>query len=460
MNIVVIGLSHHSAPVELRERFAFAEAKIPEALKLLRESGIAGEAVILSTCNRVEIYAATALEPARAFGELKNFLTTFHGFTETGEVQIDIRAPCSSPSLQRGEGRGEEAVFSSSDPRTPALSPLRRGEGVEPGSSPSPQRGEGRGEEAVFSSSDPRTPALSPLGRGEGVEPVGSSRCDDRTAQRAVPTNIGDELYTLAEPQSLHHLFKVACGMDSMVLGETEILGQLKQAYALAHRHGHTGARLNKAFQRAFHVAKHIRTETNIQRGSVSVASVAVELAEKIFNSLNDREVLVIGAGETSEKTARALLSRGARSIIVANRSHDRAVALAKEFGGRAVQFEDWAGEFQKIDIAISSTSAPHHILDRAKLEPLMKARQQRPLLLIDIAVPRDIDPEVNFLENVYLYNIDDLQAIADGYLKQRREEVARCEQIIAEKVKTLLATRSPMSLPFDLPPVPSLNKS
>jgi glutamyl-tRNA reductase len=243
----------------------------------------------------------------------------------------------------------------------------------------------------------------------------------------------------LAEPQSLHHLFKVACGLDSMVLGETEILGQLKQAYTLAHHHGHTGARLNKAFQRAFNVAKHVRTETNIQRGSVSVASVAVELAEKIFSSLNDREVMVIGAGETSEKTARALLSRGARSIIVANRSHDRAVALANELGGRAVQFGDWAAEFEKIDIVISSTAAPHHILDRAKLEPLMKTRRHRPLLLVDIAVPRDVDPAVNFLENVYLYNIDDLQAIANDYLRLRKEEIARCEAIIGEKVKALL---------------------
>jgi glutamyl-tRNA reductase len=353
MNVVVIGLSHHSSPVELRERFAFAEAKTPDALKSLRESGIASEAVILSTCNRVEIYAASALEPARAFAELKNFLARW---SEMAAEQV-----------------------------------------------------------------------------------VGSSRCDDRTAQRAVPAGFCDELYTLAEPQSLHHLFKVACGLDSMVLGETEILGQLKQAYALAHRHGHTGARLNRAFQRAFNIAKHIRTETNIQRGSVSVASVAVELAEKIFSSLNDREVMVIGAGETSEKTARALLSRGARSIIVANRSHDRAVALANELGGHAVQFGDWAAEFQNIDIAISSTSAPHHILDRARLEPLMKLRHHRPLLLIDIAVPRDIDPGVNFLENVYLYNIDDLQAIADDYLKQRRVEVARCEQIIAGKVESLL---------------------
>jgi glutamyl-tRNA reductase len=355
MNVVVIGLSHHSSPVELRERFAFAEAKIPEALKSLRESGIAAEAVILSTCNRVEIYAATVLEPAKAFAELKQFLARW------------------------GETAGEAVVKDNSGSR-------------------------GRSPHQI---------------------------------------EIGDELYTLGEPQSLHHLFKVACGLDSMVLGETEILGQLKKAYDLAFRHRHTGARLNKAFQRAFHVAKHIRTETNIQRGSVSVASVAVELAEKIFSSLNDREVLVIGAGETSEKTARALLSRGARSIIVANRSHDRAVALAGAFGGRAVQFDDWAGEFEKIDIAISSTSAPHHILDCAKLEPLMKLRHQRPLLLIDIAVPRDIDPEVNLLENVYLYNIDDLQAIADGYLKLRQEEIARCEAIIAEKVKPLLEPKT-----------------
>jgi glutamyl-tRNA reductase len=165
-----------------------------------------------------------------------------------------------------------------------------------------------------------------------------------------------------------------------------------------------------------------------------------VELAEKIFNSLADRQVMVIGAGDTSEKTARALLSRGAQSIIVSNRSHDRALALAQDLGGRAVHFEDWAREFDNIDIVISSTAAPHYILDRAKLGPLMKARRNRALLLIDIAVPRDIEPEVNFLENVYLYNIDDLQAIADDYLKQRQEEIARCECIIREKARSLLA--------------------
>jgi glutamyl-tRNA reductase len=337
MNVLVIGLSHHTSPVEMRERFALAEDKIPETLKSLRDSGLAGEAVILSTCNRVEIYAATPLPPAQAFSRLKEFF-------------------------------------------------LRAGGAID----------------------------LSP----------------------------GDGIYTLAEPHSLRHLFKVAGGLDSMVLGETEILGQLKAAYQLAQQHGHTGSRLNRVFQRAFNAAKHIRTETNIQRGSVSVASVAVELAQKIFSSLDEREVLVVGAGETGEKVARALLSRGAKPITVANRSLERAETLAREFNGRAVSFDDWLAEFEKIDILISSTAAPHPILDRPKLEPLMRARRQRPLLLIDIAVPRDIDPAVNFLENIYLYNIDDLQAIADDYLKLRKEEIARCEQIITEKVKPLLETK------------------
>lgn len=334
MSVVVIGLSHRSAPVELRERFAFAGEKVPGALKALRESGLASEATILSTCNRVEIYAATSLAPDVAFAALKQFLIEHHAY--------------------------------------------------------------------------------------DGA--------------------LGDELYSFAEPHSLHHLFKVASGLDSMVVGETEIFGQLKQAYELAFTHKHTGARLNKAFQRAFNVAKHIRTETNIQRGSVSVMSAAVELAEKIFTSLAEHEVLVIGAGETSEKTARALLSRGARGVVVTNRSPERATALAAELSGRTVPFEHWPETFEQIDIAISSTAATRHILDRAKLEPLMRRRQHRPLLLIDIAVPRDIDPSVSELDNVYLYNVDDLQSIANDYLKLRQEEVARCEKIIAEKVAALLA--------------------
>lgn len=336
--IVVLGLSHHTAPVALRERFAFGEARVPTALQTMRETGLAHEAVVLSTCNRVELYAATTQDPRVALAELRQFLVTCHDYH------------------------------------------------------------------------DPLT----------------------------------DELYALTEPQSIEHLFRVACGLDSMVLGETEILGQLKKAYEFALQHGHTGPVLNRAFQRAFNVAKHVRTETNIQRGSISVGSVAVELAEKIFSTLTDRHVMVIGAGETSEKTARALLSRGARSIIVSNRSYERAATLAAELGGSAIHFEEWSKAFADVDIVISSTAAPHYILDREKLEPLMRQRRNRPLLLIDIAVPRDIDPQVNFLDNVYLYNIDDLQAIADDYLKQRKEEIVRCEAIIREKAAQLSTPRPP----------------
>ncbi|HWD18449.1 MAG TPA: glutamyl-tRNA reductase [Verrucomicrobiae bacterium] len=339
MPILVIGLSHRTSPVEVREKFAFADAAIPAALAEIRSRGLAEEAAILSTCNRVEIYAATQTPEREALPALRRFL------------------------LERYTG---------------------------------------------------------------DTEP---------------------ELYGYSDPRSVEHLFAVASGLDSMVLGETEILGQLKKAYEVALQHRQTGPRLNKAFQKAFNVAKQLRTETNIQRGSVSVGSVAVELAQKIFSTLSDHQVMVIGAGETSEKTARALLSRGAHSIIVSNRSHERAVALAQELNGRAIHFDEWAQEFANIDIVISATSAPHYVIDRAKLEPLMKARKNRPLLLIDIAAPRDIDPAVNFLENVYLYNIDDLQALADDYLKQRETEAKRCHEIIREKARTLGLT-TPQAAP------------
>jgi glutamyl-tRNA reductase len=341
MPLIVIGMSHRTSPVELRERFAFAEESIPEVLSTLRTTGLAEEAVILSTCNRVELYAGTVSDDNASCVALRQFLLESRQFAGA----------------------------------------------------------------------------------------------------------VTDEIYVLREPQSLEHLFRVASGLESMALGETEILGQLKKAYDFALRHRHTGGCLNKAFQRAFNVAKHVRTETNIQRGSISIASVAVELAEKIFSSLGDHTVMVLGAGDTSEKTARALLSRGVRKVLVSNRSHDRAVALADVLGGRAVRFDDWAADFAGIDIIISSTSAPHYVIDRAKLQPLAKLRGSKSLLLIDIAVPRDIEPEVNFLENVYLYNIDDLQGIADGYLKQRQDEISRCESIIREKVQGLRSSAVPRPL-------------
>jgi glutamyl-tRNA reductase len=246
-------------------------------------------------------------------------------------------------------------------------------------------------------------------------------------------------VYTHRDPQSVDHLFRVSCGIDSMVLGETEILGQLKQAYKLAHAEKATGALLNKTFQKAFNVAKLVRSETQIQRGSISVSSVAVELAESIFDSLKSRQVLVIGAGDTSEKAARALKSRGAQSVLVSNRSHDRAVALAAELDGRAVGFDTWEQEFKQVDIIISSTAAPHYVLTRDKLEGLLRQRGHRPLLLVDIAVPRDIDPDCNQLENVYVYNIDDLQGIAGQYLEQRKAELELCKRLIAKKRNELL---------------------
>jgi len=338
MPLLILGLSHRSSPVTVRERFAFAEGAIPEALQKLRAGGLFREAVILSTCNRVEIYAATDLPDRQAAAALRRFLLDTHQYQ------------------------------------------------------------------------DP----------------------------------IGEEIYSFADTGALEHLFRVASGLDSMVLGETEILGQLKKAYQAALDGKHTGIHLNKAFQKAFNVAKHIRSQTNIQRGSVSVGSVAVELAEKLFSSLGDHPVMVVGAGETSENTARALLSRGARSLLVSNRSYERSAELARELNGQAVRFEDWAAAFASIDILISSTSAPHYILDAARLGPLMKLRKNRPLLLIDIAVPRDIDPAVHFLDNVYLYNIDDLQAMAADYLRQRREEIARCEVIIREKARSLSLTPRP----------------
>ena len=335
MSIVCLGLNHRTAPITVRERYSLADSQLPELLGKLFKETSAEEAVILSTCNRVEIYAVSNGLPQHLLNELRTFLI------------------------------GEEEV--------------------------------------------------------EG----------------------DDILYEHTGEASVVHLFKVASGLDSMVLGETEILGQLKGAYQIALESKATGGYLNKAFQKAFNTAKQIRTETNIQRGSVSVANVAVELAGKIFDQLEHRTVMVIGAGDTSEKTARALLSRGAKSVIVSNRSFERAKALAEELGGKAVDFDHWQSDLAIVDIIISSTSAPHYVIDRKKLEPLQATRQHRPLLLVDIAVPRDIEPEVNFMEDIYLYNIDDLQAIADGYLRLRKEEIAKCESIVNGKAKELLESQS-----------------
>lgn len=329
MHIVVVGLNYNTAPLDLREKLATAPAAAPDALRSLMHTRCLQEGLILSTCNRMEVYGV-APQPQEGFETIERFLRNLH-------------APATA--------------------------------------------------------------------------------------------EIDQSLYRFAEPESIRHLFRVASGLDSMVVGETEVFGQVKDAYEIARRAHTTGRMLNQLFQKTFQVAKLVRTNTDIGKGNVSVASVAVDLAEKIFGDLGARRVMVLGAGDTSEKTARALLSRGVHSVIVSSRNFDRAAALAKELHGLAVHFEDWEREFAGVDIVISSTSAPHFILPKQKLIPLMKLRRQRPLFLIDIAVPRDVEPSVNELDNVFLYNIDDLQGVAQENRKLREMELTRCEEIIQSKV-------------------------
>ncbi len=327
MEILCLGMSHHTAPVALREKFAIPEKDAAPLAAQLRAAPGVQEAVIVSTCNRVEFYVAAE--------------QTAQGFAAIDEIVA---------------------------------------------------------------------------ARGTAPDAEGFARM----------TTAG----------TIRHLFRVVSGLDSMVLGETEILGQVKKAYAAASEAGATAKHLNKLFQRSFNVAKEVRTKTNITRGSVSVGSVAVELAEKLFgHNFANCHVMILGAGEMGELTAGALAARGVRSIFVANRSYERAVALAEKMNGKAVHFDEWPREFHEVDILIGSTSAPHFVLTAAQLAPIMRTRRDRPLFCIDLAVPRDIEPAVNDLEGVYRYDIDDLQARADQSMDIRKQELVLCEQMIERHV-------------------------
>jgi len=328
MQILCLGLSHRTAAVGVREQFAVPEAELTPALAHLSALPGIAEAVIVSTCNRVEFYAA-ATDPERAMCSLLQFATERSGVTPT----------------------------------------------------------------------------------------------------------IPKPFFAHNGTASIEHLFRVVSGLESMVIGETEILGQVKKAYAAAAAAGSTSRNLNKFFQRAFNVAKEVRTRTSITRGPVSVGSVTVDLAEKIFGKLSSCHVMILGAGETSELTARALLSRGVKSIFVANRTHERAVALAEEMGGEAILFEECDSRYHEIDILISSTAAPHYVVTRDKIGPVMKARPDRPLFLIDLAVPRDVEPSVNEIEEAFLYDIDSLRMIAQQGMEVRKQEVLHCEQLIARHI-------------------------
>jgi glutamyl-tRNA reductase len=247
--------------------------------------------------------------------------------------------------------------------------------------------------------------------------------------------------YTHHGRVALLHLFRVAAGLDSMVLGETQILGQVKDAFDQAFRIGTAQAHLHTIYQRMLNTAKSVRTETGIGRGLVSVSSVAVNLSRNIFESLEAHEVLLIGAGETAELAAEAFDHAGVATVHVANRSPDRAADLAKRFGGKAFSIDQLGDALLKVDIVVSSTSASTPIIDHALAAQVMRRRRSRPLFLIDIAVPRDIDPAVGEIANVYLYNIDDLQALVQQNLSSRQSAVAEAMPLIEAKLDDMLAS-------------------
>lgn len=323
MNLFCLGLSHHRAKVDELEQFAGA----PNSLELLRRAGCA-EALLLSTCNRVEVYAAS--EKALPTPDLIRCLARNTQSGSLGEI----------PEFYRHEGT-----------------------------------------------------------------------------------------------ECVQHLFRVASGIDSMVVGETEILGQVKKAYEAARTGGAAGPYLHRLLQRAFRVAKQVRSSTDITRGSVSVGSVAVDLASRVFGDLDERKVLVLGAGETSERTVRALVSRGVRNVLVSNRSPARAMELAEVVGGVAVPFSQWLQHCSDIDILITATASEVPLLLPENLKSILSERVDRPLFIIDIAVPRDVHPDVNHLDGVFLYDIDSLQAVAAQSLALRRKQIASAEAIISGHV-------------------------
>ena len=247
-------------------------------------------------------------------------------------------------------------------------------------------------------------------------------------------------VYAYANAPAMRHLFRVTAGMDSMVLGETEISGQVKQAYETARAAKLTGGTLNRVFQSAFQVVKEIRTSTGIGRGATSVGGAGVELAEKIFgHDLSRQSVMIIGAGQMGEACLRHLTKKGTQSILVSNRSFDRAVELATEFGGSAVRFEDCRAAMAGADIIVASTCCPKTLLHRRDIEEAMATRRNRPLIVIDISVPRNIDPEAHDIENVYLYNIDDLNAIVGENVRNRERELELCNRIIEALAAALM---------------------
>ena len=318
MSVVLVGISHHRAPIELRERAALDPRRAAELARRL--SGDHGEAVCLSTCNRTELYLA-------------------------------------DESAEEAEHKAEAALI-------------------------------------------------------------------------ALESELGPALYRLHDEAAALHLFRVAAGLDSMVPGEGEILGQVRGAHEL----GATGPILDRLFRQALHAGKKARTETAIGESPASVSSAAAALAEQVFGDLRGRSILVVGAGKVGELAVRSLVTRGATIAFVANRTPDRATDLAHRFGGEPIPLDRVAGELERADVVLSSTSATGWMLTRDQVERALPARKGRPLFLIDLAVPRDLDPAIHELDDCYLYNIDDLEAVVAETLAGRRREAERAEAIVAEE--------------------------
>lgn len=333
MVILTVGLNHTTAPVEIRERLHISDRQLPAVLERLGQEPAVLERMVLSTCNRVEVYAVTQ-DPAQAEAAIPELLA---------------------------EG---------------TQTPL-----------------------ALFA----------------------------------------DRLYRHHQEAAVRHAFRVAASLDSMVLGESEILGQVKTAYQVALAQEATGPILNALMTRTLGVAKKVRTETGIGESPVSVPSAAVELAKKIFGELSGRRVLILGAGEMAELAARHLRGEGVQAVLVAHRQFDRAVELAARLEGRAVRFDQIREELREADIVVSSTAAPHYLLHRADMEELIRLRRNRPLFLIDIAVPRDVDPAVNEIDNIYLYDIDDLEGVASVHRLERQQEAAHAELLIEREVASFM---------------------
>ncbi len=330
MKIIVVGLSHKTAPVNIREKVAFPPDKMEEPLRQLLELPSISEALIVSTCNRVELYAVSR-QPEAAITELKKFLADFHSLDSS---------------------------------------------------------------------------ALS------------------------------EHLYNFEGTEAIRHVLRVSASLDSMVIGEPQILGQIKTAYGYACEHKTAGVILNRFLRKAFSTAKRVRTETEIASNAVSVSFAAVELARKIFNSLENKTVMLIGAGEMCELAAKHFINNGVSKVLVTNRTFSRAEKLAEEFNGTAVTFENFREQLHRADIVLSSTGAPDYVLGAKKLKEVCKLRRYKPMFLIDIAVPRDIDPAANKLDGIYLYDVDDLQGVVQANLKERQKEAAKAELIVEAEVE------------------------